>query len=191
MKSKIYCTKSFLAMLGIIFVLFLVPFINAEISFWQNTIIDNSTSIVRYHAFYQMEDTSVTGVGKHKFVKVQINYQANVPYNLTQQNPLYAGSVDYCNFTILNFQNIYDDDLNLVNTTTDTFNEYITTNVSNTTYIYLYDKDSATIDMDCHFTDSSSLYVENFLAGRFTTFFPAFECNGCEQYTIEQLSNEF
>jgi hypothetical protein len=183
--------KKLLNLTGMMILLILIPFINAEISFWTDTILDNSTSVVRYHSFYQVEDTSPNGVGKHKPVVLQINYETqSLPYNLTLQNPLYSGSVDWCNFTILNYQNIYDNDLNLINTSIDTYNEYITTGISETYYISLFDRDSTTIDMDCHFTDVNYLYVENFLAGRFTTFFPSFECKGCEQYTIEQLSNE-
>jgi hypothetical protein len=44
--------------------------------------------------------------------------------------------------------------------------------------------------MECHYTNSSTLYVENVLVGQYTTYFPAFECIGCTDYTIEELSNE-
>lgn len=184
-----------LFMLGM-FLLINIISINAEVTFWSDTLIHPDTQIVRYHGFYQFDDTSVKNIGRHKAIPITIQYLVEpLPFNLTY------GNVDYCNFTITNFHNIYGTNFvafegfssgDLLNTTINVTNIYFGTGSLSTGYITIdmYDKDSITLDMDCHYTDVRSLYQENVLVGSFSTFFPQFACDECSQYTVEQLSNE-
>jgi hypothetical protein len=162
--------------------------VKAEQNFWTDTLIFPDTQIVRYHGYFQFEDTSVNGEGKHKPIDIKISPDIfALPYNLTY------GNVDYCNFTVKNIQNTYDG-LDLVNSTTSIFNYLHSGNFqygsSNKTIYTLYDKDSLIIDVDCHYTDINSLYQENVLVGRFTAFFSAYQCSSCSDFTLEQLSNQ-
>jgi hypothetical protein len=161
--------------------------VHAEMSLWNSVIIKNDTQIVRYHAYYQFDDTSVNGVGRWTPIPVILDYNVfALPYNLTY------GAVDWCNFTIRNFEHEYNSDGNIVNTSTNIFNLYIDnpTATSGSQLITLYARDSMIADMDCHYTDVQSLYQESVLVGRFNTQTSSYECLGCTQYTLEELSDE-
>jgi hypothetical protein len=191
-------TKLLTLMFGMIFLLAIMPFAFGEIYLWNSVGIDNSTSVVNYHAFYWFEDTSARGIGKQKDVPIVLIYVVEpLPYDLT--NHSYWGEVDWCNFTIKHSHNIYGTTFiawqgffggELLNTTTEVQSFYFTNTSlsSDKITINMRDRDTLTATMTCHYTDSRSLYVENILFGRFTTFMPSFECDGCSKYSLEELS---
>ena len=167
-------------------ILFSLFLISGEQTFWTDTLIKPDQNIVRYHSFYQFDDTSINNQGKQQPIQITILANAfSLPYNLTY------GVVDYCNYTVQDIKNTYTG-TDLVNSTTIKYSYYHTANTlfSNTTTFILYDKDSLIIDMDCHYTDSRSLFQENVLVGRFTTFFSAYQCEKCSDFTLEQLSKQ-
>jgi hypothetical protein len=183
--------KIFILMLAI---LLSFNFVHAEVTYWQDTLLLDSTGIVRYHAFYQFDDTSANAIGRQKDIPVEIFYNVNsLPYNLTY------GTVDYCNLTLIHYKNIYGTNFvafqgivggELLNTTITTQNVYFNSgSYSGTLTENLRDKDYMTVDMDCHYTDTRSLYEQNILVGSYTTFFPSFACDECSQYTVEELTN--
>lgn len=168
------------------FALLLVSSASAEISLWNTVTTNNATQIVRYHAFYSFDDTSIQGIGKNKAIPVSLLYQVQaLPFNLTY------GSVDYCNFTISHYVNQYNSAGEFTNSTTETVSYYFGTGSANSSTLLFNMKSDDTLlaDMDCHYTDVRSLYEENGLVGSFTTYMPSFECKGCEKYTLEELSN--
>jgi hypothetical protein len=165
-------------------------FVSAEVYLWNNVIVDTNSSLVKYHAFYWFDDTSAKGVGTNKDVPVTLWYVVEaLPYmNLS------AGEVDWCNFSITHFENIYGTLVatgQLLNTTTDTQSYYFANSSlsDGKITINMKSRDNMIADMTCHYTDSSSLYQDNALIGRFATFMPSFECAGCTQYTLEEQSN--
>lgn len=176
----------------------ILPFTQAEMRIFGDVLVNPATSIygynnsiVRQHAFITFEDTSLSGIGKHKPIEILVRQQLqNLPYNLSFYN--YSGEVDWCNFSIRQTHFIYDSAGNIINTTS-YFLNVLYANVSafaNETTLEISDRDSAIIDMDCHYTDPNYLYVESILFGSFSITTPSYECDECKQYTYEQLSNE-
>ena len=177
----------------------IVPMASAEVSLWTDIYINNDDQTVSQYGYYQFDDTSARGVGRDKPIEIILWYTVEaLPYDLTVN---YSGYVDWCNLTIKHDMNEYGGTFwsavgleggNYINTTTEITNYYF----ENTSLSYdqlsffLKDKDSLTAEMECHYTDSSSVFVESILFGRFDTILGAYQCNDCEEYSLEQLSNE-
>lgn len=181
--------KIMILMTGILLLASMVNLASAEVYMWNSVIINQDDDIVRYHAYYQFEDTSERSIGRNKDIPVTFTYVVEaLPYNLTG----YGGEVDWCNFTINSFHNIYDNEGFLINTSIENQNVYFGTGGLSTDSITVNvrDADDIIADMDCHYTNSSTLYVEHALIGRFDTYIPSFQCKGCEDYTLEELSGE-
>src|SRR4030042_3496075 len=182
MKSKLF--------LICMFILILMPFIVGELFLWTTENINEVDSTVTQHSYYQFDDTSAYWIGRTKGVIMNFVYVIEpLPYNLSG----YGGEVDWCNLSINHLNHIYNSDSELINTTSTLYNVYTggVTNLSTGTIdITVFDKDSILVDMECHYTNSSTLYVENVLVGQYTTYFPSFECKGCSDYSLEELSNE-
>lgn len=167
----------------------LLSFVNAESYTWQSINLDEDAQTVSHHTFIYFDDTSSTLLGKSKPIKTTIAYTIqDLPYNLIGYN----GTIDWCNVSIEVLKNIYDSDGNLINTTTEEESYYYNSNNVTTEYIIknLYAKDVLFADAKCHYTNPDTLYVEGFLAGEITLYMPSFECNHCEEYSLEELSNE-
>jgi hypothetical protein len=109
-----------------------------------------------------------------------------LPYALT------GGAIDWCNLTTNQFQNNYDKEGNLENTTADVRSLYFSGGglATGTMLFNMRSRDSLIADITCHYTNVNYLYEQNVLVGRFTTFMPSFECETCTQYTLEELSNQ-
>jgi hypothetical protein len=188
--------------LGIFFLLVSMSYmVSAEVSLWTDVYINYDDQVVSQYGYYQFDDTSSRGVGRDKSIEMILWYEVEgLPYNLSVGN--YSGYVDWCNLTIKHDKNEYGGTFwsvvgleggNYLNTTTTTDNYYF----ENTTIIsfdqlsyFLKDKDSLTTDMKCHYTDEASVFVESILFGRVNVYMGAYECNDCEEYSLEQLSNE-
>jgi hypothetical protein len=172
--------------------------VKSEMYLYNNVEKINSSGIVDYSAFYFFDDTSSTGIGKQKNVPIIFYYVVEpLPLNLSGSH----GVVDWCNFTIVHTHNIYGTTFiawqgffggELLNTTIETQSYYFDNASLNSgkILINMRDKDSVSAKMKCHYSNSNYLYDESILAGRFTTFMPSFECKGCTQYTLEDLSNQ-
>jgi hypothetical protein len=189
-------------MIGIFCILTILPnFVNAEVSLWNNVILDTNNSIVKHHLFYQLTDTfqqveGQTGIfaiadlvksHRNKVVLVGLYYDVNaIPYNLTY------GSVDYCNLSIKQFHNVYDSSGELTgsNYTSDSLLFGTGVATAGSFLVNMKADDTITADMSCHYTDTRSLFEDNILVGKITTFIPSFSCADCEQYSFEELSNE-
>jgi hypothetical protein len=187
---------SFLVIASII-----IPITSAEVSLWTDIYINHDTQTVSQYGYYQFDDTSARGVGRDKAIEMILWYEVEgLPYDLSIGN--YSGYVDWCNLTIRHDINEYGGTFysvlgleggNYINTTTETDNYYFentTTIEFDQLYYFLKDKDSLTVDMKCHYTDPSSVFVESILFGRVNVILGAYECNDCEEYSFEQLSNE-
>lgn len=169
--------------------IFLIGFVNAESYSWQNVDIDKDTQIVTHHSFIYFDDTSTNLLGKFKPIETTITYTIQqLPYTLTGYN----GTIDYCNVSLQIFKNIYDSDGNLVNTTIEEESYYYNSNNVTTQSITkeLFAKDVLFADASCHYTNPNTLYVEGILFGRIDIYMPSFECNHCEEFSLEELSNE-
>ena len=185
---------SFIAIFLVAVILSIMPVL-AEVTLWTSTIVNNQTQIVRYHAYYQISDTSVTNVGKVVTTPILLYYTVEpLPFNLTY------GQVDWCNFTVIQFHNIYEarlggnferGDYALVNTSLITQSIYFSNSgfSSGVLQFDLLANDNIVADMDCHYTNVNSLFQDEVLIGRFTTFMPSYKCEDCTQYTLEELSD--
>lgn len=169
-----------------------IIYVNAELSLWNDILVNNQTQIVNYHGFYQFDDTSAGGIGYSRPIKVFIKYHVeSLPYNLT------FGNVDYCNLSILHFRNrvnttivsLFSKDP-ILDTGTDFQSFYFTSSADNYVLYGMYAKDSLEINMKCHYTDVRSLFQESVLVGYFTAFTDDYSCSECSQFTLEQLSNQ-
>ena len=179
----------------------LIGLANAEMSLWKTQLMNglsngtsfnpNYNSTVQDHIFFQFDDTSLQDVGRNKPIPMTIEYQIfSLPYSLTG----FGGEVDWCSLITRHFKNIYDSDNNRINTTIEYQNLNFSTNASvdrGFLYFEMRSDDTISGDVYCHYTNVSTLYLDNILVGRFsTTFLPSFECEGCSQYSLEELSNE-
>lgn len=196
MKNKIFT----LALVSVFLVTLFSASVSAEMWYWNTININYDDQTTTQYGYYQFDDTSGQGVGRNKPIEVIIWYEVEgLPYDLSSSN--YSGYVDWCNLTITHLKNEYGTNFvawegfvggEYINTTEDVDSIYFenTTTFSNGQFFYdMKDKDGLTIAMECHYTDINSLYVENILFGRFTTYFGAYECDNCEEYSLEELSN--
>jgi hypothetical protein len=187
--------------LGTIFLLAIMQNISGEIFLWNTVTTNNITNMTNFHAYYQFEDTSTTGIGSGQDTKVIFRYHIEpLPLNLTGDNVTF-GEIDYCNFTIIHTRNIYGVTFvafegfsggQLLNTTIETQNIFAEANASvndGELFVLMRDKDSVVADMKCHHTTLEGLYENNILAGSFATYMSSYECSQCIDYSLEQLSN--
>jgi hypothetical protein len=166
--------------------IFLVSGVSAEIFLWNEVTTTESQNITRLHAFYKLEDTSEGFKWRNRKVPVTFDYSTqNLPFALTY------GVVDWCNLSIIHYENDYDSEGNYLNTTTSIQSYYFSAGINTgSVTIDMIDGDEVSADMVCHYTDTRSLYQDNILAGRFNTKVPSYECKGCEDFTLEELSDE-
>lgn len=185
---------NFALLIGLMMI-FLVGSVSAEMSLWTTQLMNNVSdapypSTVQDHIFYQFDDTSLQDVGRNKEIQLELYYVIQpLPYSLG----VYGGDVDSCTLIVRHFKNTYDSDNNRINTSIEYTNLNFSTNASANSGSLFFDMrsdDTISGDIYCHYTNVSTLYVENILVGRWTTFLPSFECSGCSSYSLEELSNE-
>lgn len=185
MKNKILALAFLICLIGF------MQFASADLSLWTNVIVNNVTQIVRYHSYHQFEDTSASGIGKHKPIELIVYSQVEeLPFNFTGSGGF--GSVDYCNLTIHIDRNIWNDEGNIINTTTEEINYYYGTGLAVVDLIplELYDRDSLLIDMDCHYTDARDVFFDSTLIGTYFIYTTAYQCVGCTDKSIEEITKE-
>jgi len=178
--------KKIIMMMFAFFLLASMNFVSAEIYLWNDVLINQDENLTIYHAFYKADDTSDGFRWRNKKIPIEFFYNIQtLPFSVA------GGSVDWCNFSINHYANEYDSEGNYVNTTFNHQSIYF----SNGTYsgvvsIDVRDADEVTADVKCHYTNQSTLYQEHALIGRFDTIIPSYECRGCTEFTLEELSDE-
>lgn len=187
---------------GMVFVfLMMATYVSAEVNLWTDINIDYDEQTVAQHSYIQFDDTSKRGIGVAKPIDLVVYYNVQpLPYDLSVGG--YAGYVDWCNLTITRTANEYGTIFwslvgeitggEFVNYTTTTENYYFDN--TSATYGFLEyemkDKDSLIANFKCHYTDPSSVFVESILFGDFSILTSAYECDECEEYSLEELSDE-
>lgn len=184
----------------LMFAMFLLvtTFVYAEITTFNSVVIDESEQTATYIGNYNLQDTSLKDIGKSKAVELALWYSVQqLPYSMGS----YGGEVDWCNFTIIQYRNIYDSLGNIINETTEETSLFFQN--SNFSYgtmtFYLRTNDFIQARMKCHYTNVSALQMgtrgytslDEAVIGRFDTLLPAFECDKCEGHSLEDLTNEF
>jgi hypothetical protein len=182
--------------------IFLIAFISqasADIWSWQDTIIDTNRSIVRHHAYYQVQDTSFVNILIQFPIPIELVVGVqDLPYDIGATYPQFAGSyVDWCNYTITWQKNEYDSTLGLtnwkiINTSLITTNTFFA-NTSATNQVDKYNlraRDGLIADIDCHYTNPETLFIDNVYFGQISSYVPAYECLGCSDKSFEQLTQE-
>lgn len=172
--------------------------VSSEIMAWNSVVTDETEQTATYVGNYKLDDTSANEIGKSKAVELALWYVVQqLPFNLS----IYGGEVDWCNFTITQYKNIYDGEGNRINETTEVTNIFFTTGnfSSGTITLQLKADDFVAGRMKCHYTDVSALQMgskgytslDDVIVGRFDSLLPAFECDKCEGRSLEDLTNEF
>jgi len=177
--------------LVILFSLILILFINlakSEVYIWDSVNVDSNNNIVDYHGYIQFEDTTATMSGANTPININLWY-------IIQALPLVLngsyGSVDWCNLTIQDEQNTFDNLGNILNVTDVVSSYYFGIGAVNSSVLSFSakNKDSLIADLRCHYTDPRGLYYANILAGSFTTYMSSYECATCTDYSLEQLAD--
>lgn len=168
------------------FLLTSMSFVSAEVYLWNDVVVNSVDNTTIYHSFYKADDTSEGFRWRNKEIPIEFFYNIQpLPFSFTY------GVVDWCNFTIIHYANDYDDEGNYLNTTIETQNLFFTNgSASGSLFVNLKDADEVSGDVVCHYTDGLSLYQEHVLVGRFDTIIPSYECRGCTEFSLEELSDE-
>lgn len=171
-----------------------VNMVSAEINMWSSVITDTNKSTVTYWTDYRLYDTSATGIGKHKVTPIVIQWQHDtLPYNISSYYVQYSNAlVDWCNLTVYHYKNTYNDDGDIINTTTDSYNQYFESVPASDgiQQFYLVDLDTISSYMVCHYTNTDALYKDGVLFGSTSSYIPAFQCKGCDEHSFEELAKE-
>jgi hypothetical protein len=188
---------------GLIFFMLMINLASAEMYMWEETSILKDKNIVRHKLVLSVVDISNQQVfsvhsTRAKPVPVYITESTqDLPYNISTFYPQYPNAlIDWCNYTAISNLNQYSISLTgnyeLVNssiTSENRFYENLSARANLTKYS-LFEQDTITAYMDCHYTDNNTLFIESNYFGAITTYVPAFECEECKSYTFEQLTQE-
>jgi len=184
--------RQILLIIGMI-ILVLLPLSTAEVYIYNTVSTDNSTSTVTNEGYYQLIDSSPSGITSMKDTSITLySVVEALPYNLTAYG--YNGYVDWCNLTIRHLKHTYEFNLALIvvnktETVTDSY-YFANSSLNSSQFTYnLRDRDYLTFFMKCHYTDVNYLYVENALFGRVTTYMPSFECSDCSENSLEEITH--
>ena len=182
MKYKLITIMSMIFLLGI------MPFVSAEIYLWTDVITNKKTNTTSHHAYYQLDDTSDGFKWRNKEVPITIKFTTeDLPLNLSAGH----GQVTSCNFSFTSFHNNYDDEGFFLGDTTESGSFFFDSGVNQgEVTILLKDDDDITADFKCFYTNNEFLFDDSILVGRISTFLPSFECKGCTEFTLEELSDE-
>lgn len=169
--------------------------VHAEIYAHDTVRIENATQTVTFLAYYNLLDTSPGGIGQNKAVPIGLYTEIEaLPYNISTYYPQYSNAlVDWCNYTIKKYNNQWDGEGHIINTTTTIVNSYYSaTGNGSTNYTEwnLFDQDEISATVTCHYTNADTLFLDSMLFGRTTTFYPAMACRSCEGYSFEELAHE-
>ncbi len=181
MKYKIITT-----IMSMILLMAIMPMVSAEIYLWQDVLVDKKLNTTTHVLYYQLDDTSEGFKWRNKQVPIEITF-------LTQDLPFSVpnGTVTACNFSFTSFHNEYDDEGNFLGDSLESGSQFFTSGVNEGSQTFLLkDDDDISAKFTCFYTAGSVLYQDNALIGRLSSFLPSFECRGCTEFTLEELSNE-
>lgn len=175
--------------------------VNAEMYLWNEVKIREDVGAVSQYGYFQFYD-DIEAISNLDQVLLDLKRSLyagrtvdltlygvveHMPYNTTNY------TIDYCEFNVTHLKTNYDNEGNLISTNETTYGWLYTSNPTaniTTVYLELRNRDSVTYDMRCYYNDTDYLYDESILFGSVTTYLPANKCNDCEEYTLEELSNE-
>ena len=183
MKKQIYL------MLMIAIILFVIPInlADARMTYWQtkyvspfisNNITYNNT--VRNHAFITYDAETDDYISKGKPLEVYVSYRIENLASWNLANPIYA--VDSCSFLIRENHYILDSSGHIISSQQVNFTQNYTEENSGyfelKHFVRLNNKDSFTVDLDCHFLNNFSLDIP----ADFNIVMPTWECKECQLY---------
>jgi hypothetical protein len=171
-----------------------------EMTLWSSVSIDTNANSVNHHSYYQYyDDIEELSRGGQLIVDLKRSLYAGrtndvivraiiepMPYNLTNY------TIDYCEFNATHTMTDYDNDGNLIGVNETTYGYTYSSTPANTTEILfkMKNRDSLVVDTRCYYNNSNYLYDENILFARNGIYLPANKCNDCEEFSLEELSNE-
>lgn len=190
-KRKMEHKKIIIPIISMILLFLIIANVRAEITLFTTTSLDTNNSLVKNQGYYYFDDTSLIGIGRNKDIPITLVYQVyELPFNFSG---IYPVEVDWCNLTILHYKNKYDKEGNIENTTEERFNLFFQNQPSSSSSLTynLRSRDYLIARMNCHYTDVNYLFVENALVGSISNILmPSYECDKCEEFTLEELSNQ-
>ncbi len=174
--------------MSMVFLMAIMPMVSAEVYLWQDVILNKAQNTTTHHIYYQLDDTSEGFKWRNREVPIEITFfTQDLPFNLSAGH----GQVTSCNFSFTSFHNIYDDEGNFLSDSTESGSFFFDSGINEGSQTFLLrDDDDITADFKCVYTDNNFLYEDNALIGRISSFLPSFECRGCTEFTLEELSNE-
>jgi hypothetical protein len=187
-KNKQARQEKKLFLIGIVFFIWaFLPIVQAEMAMTYLTSVDVNRSVVESILYLTFDDTSSSGIGANKLIPVNVHYQVQpLPYSL------YSGQVDWCNISYHAIINEYNDAGELTGTIEQSTSYYFNSNPYSTgrEAFIMANRDMIIAIATCHYTNSSELFIDNILFGSTFVLAPSYECKGCEDSTLEGLSNE-
>ncbi len=180
MKYKIITIMSMILLMAI------MPMVSAEVYLWQDVLVNRQLNTTTHVLYYQLDDTSEGFKWRNRQVPIEISFfTQDLPFNLS------VGQVTACNFSFSSFHNEYDDEGNFIGDSVESGSQFFTSGINEGSQTFLLrDDDDISAKFTCFYTNTDSLYEDNALIGRLSSFLPSFECKGCTEFTLEELSNE-
>lgn len=174
---------------------------SAEMVLWSSVSIDTNTNSVNHHSYYQYyDDIEELSRGGQLLVDLKRSLYAGrtndvLAWAIIEPMPYVTANytIDYCVFNATHTKTDYDNSGNLIGVNETTYGYiYSSTGITNTTEILfkMKNRDSLIVDTRCFYNTSGYLYDESILFGRNGVYVPANKCNDCEEFSLEELSNE-
>lgn len=175
---------------------------SAEMTAWSSVGIHEETNSVTHHSYYQYyDDIEELSRGGQLFIDIKrslLSGRTNnvIVWAIIEPMPYITPNytITHCDFNISWTKTDYDNDGNLISTNETKLGFTYSSGGVNTTELYfpLKNRDSLVTDVECYYntTNPAYLYNEGVLFGRSGIYIPANKCNDCEEFTLEQLSNE-
>lgn len=176
--------------------------VKSEMVSWSSVAIHENTNSVSHHSYYQYyDDIEELSRGGQLIVDLKRSLLSGRTNNVIvwaniEPMPYVTANytISYCEMNVSWMKTDYDNDGNLISTNETILGFTYSGGGINTTELYfeLKNRDSLVTDVQCYYntTNPTYLYDESVLFGRSGIYIPANKCNDCEEFTLEQLSNE-
>jgi len=190
--------------LAFIFLILLCNLGKSEMTSWSSVSVHEETNSVTHHSYYQYyDDIEELSRGGQLFIDIKrtlLSGRTNnvIVWAIIEPMPYVAPNftITHCDFNITWTKTDYDSDGNLISSNETKLGYTYSSGGTNTTELYfkLKNRDSLVTDVECYYntTDPDLLYgyPDDILFGRSGIYLPANKCNDCQEYTLEELSNE-